>query len=91
VVRIKKGGGTAGHRGLNSLIETLKTDDFLRVRVGIGKPLSREEAIDYVLGVPEGEEKALLEKGEERAVSALSSILEEGWERAMNKYNAQED
>jgi len=41
--------------------------------------------------VPEGEEKALLEKGEERAVSALSSILEEGWERAMNKYNAQED
>jgi len=91
VVRIKKGGGTAGHRGLNSLIETLKTDDFLRVRVGIGKPLSREEAIDYVLGVPEEEEKALLEKGEERAVSALSSILEEGWERAMNKYNAQED
>ncbi len=76
---------------MNSLIETLKTDDFLRVRVGIGKPLSREEAIDYVLGVPEGEEKALLEKGEERAVSALSSILEEGWERAMNKYNAQED
>jgi len=91
VVRIKKGGGAAGHRGLNSLIEILKRDDFLRIRVGIGKPLSREKAMDYVLGVPEGEEKVLLDEGEERAVSALSSILEEGWERTMNKYNVRED
>ncbi|MBP9015130.1 MAG: aminoacyl-tRNA hydrolase [Candidatus Atribacteria bacterium] len=91
VVRLKKGGGSAGHRGLNSLIETLKRNDFLRIRVGIGKPLSREKAIDYVLGIPEGEEKVLLDEGEKKAVSALFSILEEGWERAMNKYNVRED
>ena len=91
VVRIKKGGGTAGHRGLNSLVETLERDDFLRIRVGIGKPPFREKAMDYVLGIPEGEEKVLLEQGEEKAVSALSSILEEGWERAMNKYNVREN
>jgi len=90
-VRIKKGGGTAGHRGLNSLVETLERDDFLRIRVGIGKPPFREKAMDYVLGIPEGEEKVLLEQGEEKAVSALSSILEEGWERAMNKYNVREN
>lgn len=90
VVRIKKGGGTAGHRGLDSLVETLQRDDFLRIRVGIGKPPSQEEAIDYVLGIPEKEEKALLDKGEEKAVSALSSILEEGWKSAMNKYNVRE-
>ncbi|HOQ67558.1 MAG TPA: aminoacyl-tRNA hydrolase [Candidatus Atribacteria bacterium] len=90
VVRIKKGGGSAGHRGLDSVIETLKRDDFLRIRVGIGKPLSREKAIDYVLGIPEGEEKILLDEGEEKAVSALSSILEEGWERTMSRYNARE-
>jgi PTH1 family peptidyl-tRNA hydrolase len=90
VVRVKKGGGTAGHRGLNSLIETLGRDDFLRIRVGIGKPAIREKAVDYVLGIPEGEDKILLDEGEKKAVSALLLVLEEGWERAMNKYNARE-
>ncbi|NSW77073.1 MAG: aminoacyl-tRNA hydrolase, partial [Candidatus Atribacteria bacterium] len=60
VVRIRKGGGTGGHRGVESIIATWGNPDFIRVRVGIGRPPLKEEVVEYVLGVPEGEEVRIL-------------------------------
>lgn len=90
VVRIKRGGGVAGHKGLQSLVDALGRNDFVRVRVGIGKPEKKYLIVDYVLGVPEGDERALLEAAEKRAVEAVLYILEYGVEKAMNRFNAQE-
>lgn len=88
VVRIKRGGGTGGHRGLESILEAWGSPDFLRVRVGIGRPPSQEEVVDYVLGIPEGEECKILQKGEERARKALQYIIEKSWQEAMNIFNS---
>lgn len=90
VVRIKRGGGVAGHRGLQSLVEALGRNDFVRVRVGIGKPEEKDLVVDHVLGIPEGEERVLLEAAERKAAEAVLYILEHGVEKAMNLYNARE-
>lgn len=88
VVRIKRGGGVAGHRGLQSLVDALGRNDFVRVRVGIGKPKEKHLIVDYVLGVPEEDERALLEAAEKKAAEAVLCILECGVEKAMNRFNA---
>ncbi len=91
-LRIKRGGGTAGHRGLNSLVEVLNSQDFLRVRVGIGKPACKELMVDYVLGTPgDAQEISLLEKAEQKAVEAIYCILREGVLKAMNIYNSKKE
>ncbi len=91
-LRIKKRGGTAGHRGLNSLVEVLNSQDFLRVRVGIGKPVCKELMVDYVLGTPsDAQEILLLERAEQKAVEATYCILREGVLRAMNIYNSKKE
>lgn len=87
VVRIKKGGGTGGHRGVESIVATWGNPDFIRVRVGIGRPSLKEEVVEYVLGVPEGEEGRILIEGEKKAKDALYWIIKEGLERAMNRFN----
>lgn len=91
VVRIKRGGGVAGHKGLQSIVEVLGTKDFVRVRVGIGRPKNREEVVDHVLGVPQGEECELLKSAEKRAAEAVLCILENGVERTMSLFNAREE
>ncbi|WP_438317917.1 aminoacyl-tRNA hydrolase [Candidatus Caldatribacterium sp. SIUC1] len=91
VVRIKVGGGVAGHRGLQSIVEALGREDFVRVRVGIGKPERRELVVDHVLGVPEKEESAILEAAEKKAAEAVLCIVEWGVQRAMNVFNAREE
>lgn len=87
-LRIKDGGGDGGHKGLQSVIEALGTDAFLRLRLGIGKPAAKELVEAYVLepfGKDEMDElPALLE----RACSALMEILTAGARPAMNKFNA---
>lgn len=90
VVRIKKGGGTGGHRGVESIMATWGNPDFVRVRVGIGRPPFKEEVVEYVLGVPEGEEVGILIEGEKRAKEALCCIIKKGPERAMNCFNVSE-
>jgi len=87
VLRLKKGGGAAGHRGVQSIIDTLGTADFIRLRMGIGKAPPGEEGADYVLGRFAPEEEELMEAAVNRAVQALATLLEEGLESAMNKFN----
>lgn len=85
-IRIRDGGGSGGHHGVQSIIDTVGTAGFLRLRIGIGKPVSGDAA-DYVLEVPPPEERDLLDNAVERAVEALAVLLEQGPEEAMNRFN----
>lgn len=86
-VRIKAGGGTAGHNGLRSIEAHLHRRDFLRVRIGIGKPPSPSRGIDHVLKRPSKAEKDLLAVAVEVAADAVEAILTEGAAAAMNRFN----
>ena len=89
-VRIKVGGGHAGHNGLRSMIDRLGTPDFIRVRIGIGRPppTFKGDVADYVLGNFDSSEKAELPKIIEKAVAAATAILKDGLNPAMNRINA---
>ena len=86
-VRVKAGGGTAGHNGLRSIEAHLHRRDFLRVRIGIGKPPSRAHGVDHVLKRPSKAEKELLAVAVEVAADAVEVILSEGVDVAMNRFN----
>lgn len=85
-IRIKEGGGTAGHNGLKSLASHLGSKDFLRVRFGVGRPRGGDAA-DYVLQRFSGSERRDLDDHLGRAADAVERILEVGSERAMNEFN----
>ena len=86
-VRVKVGGGTAGHNGLKSVGNHLSTKDFPRVRVGISRPTGRLEAADYVLQEFSGAERKELPEIIDRAADAVERVVTEGTERAMNEFN----
>ena len=87
-IRLKIGGGHAGHNGLRSLVELLGTRDFVRCRVGIGRP-SRGDVSDYVLSdFAAGIERAELPDVVDRAAAAVALAILEGPRKAMNKVNA---
>jgi PTH1 family peptidyl-tRNA hydrolase len=87
VLKVKAGGGLAGNNGLRSIKAHLKTDEFLRVRVGIGKPRSKEQGADHVLSRMGKKARAEFEVTLEEAADAVETILAEGVEVAMNRYN----
>ncbi len=86
-VKVKLGGGTAGHNGLRSIQAHVHGDGFVRVRIGIGKPPGRQAGVDYVLHAPRGPERARLDVAVEEAADAVEVILSEGVEAAMNRFN----
>lgn len=86
-LKVKVGGGLAGNNGLKSIKAHLHTDDFLRVRIGIGKPPGRQQGVDHVLKRPGKAEKVDLEVAMADAADAVELILAEGPEPAMTRYN----
>lgn len=86
-LKIKTSGGSAGHKGLNSIIEKLGTDKFVRLRMGIGKPEENQDPTDYVLQRFTAEEKNKLDEFIKNAIEAITVILNDGVEKAMNKFN----
>jgi PTH1 family peptidyl-tRNA hydrolase len=86
-VRVKIGGGHGGHNGLRSIIEYLGSPDFVRVRIGIGRPKPGLDPADYVLSPFIDEEKKLLPDVLARAGDAVRAIIQEGPSRAMNLFN----
>ncbi len=86
-VRIKFGGGTAGHNGLNSVAAHLGTKDFARVRIGVSRPRGLQDPADYVLSEFSASERKQLDEIVGRAADAVERILEAGVERAMNEVN----
>ncbi len=88
LIRIRRGGGHGGHKGVQSIIQALGGGDFVRVKVGIGRPKSCVDVTDYVLHPFEGEERMGLGGILSGAVEAVEAILREGVERAMSAINA---
>ena len=88
VLKVKEGGGLAGHNGLRSIKQHLKTDEFLRVRIGVGKPTSKEQGANHVLNRFGKRERAEIEVTIEEAADAVELILNEGVAAAMTRYNA---
>ncbi len=88
-VRVKVGGGHAGHNGLRSIIQRLGTPDFVRVRVGIGRPPAgfRGEVADFVLSGFDTMERAELPNVLDRAVVAVRDVVDKGAAAAMNAHN----
>jgi PTH1 family peptidyl-tRNA hydrolase len=86
-VRVRRGGGTGGHRGVASIIETVGSAEFVRVRLGLGRPPAGLELSEWVLEpVPEGE-RSQLDALVERGADAVVSVIVEGVEAAMRNFN----
>ncbi|MGA3146386.1 MAG: aminoacyl-tRNA hydrolase [Acidimicrobiales bacterium] len=86
-IKIKSGGGTAGNNGLKSIDSHLHTNQYLRVRVGIGKPPGRQPGADYVLKRPGSAERADLDRAVGEAADAVEVIVAEGVQAAMTRFN----
>jgi PTH1 family peptidyl-tRNA hydrolase len=87
-LRVKEGGGLAGHNGLRSIRDHCHTTDFIRVRIGVGKPPSAERGADHVLrGVP-ATERRLLDDVVVVAADAVESLAANGLEATMERFNS---
>jgi PTH1 family peptidyl-tRNA hydrolase len=86
-LKVKLGGGLAGHNGLKSIKAHLHTDEFVRVRVGVGKPPSSQAGRDHVLRRPGKAEQTEIDVSVELAADAVEAILKEGPEAAMARFN----
>jgi len=89
-VRIRTAGRAGGNRGVESLIETLGDGEFVRVKVGVGRPPAGPVPADWVLNRPAPAEAPLVAEGEERAADAVELVLADGPARAMNRFNQRE-
>ena len=87
-LRVKSGGGLAGHNGLRSIKSHLHTDDFQRVRIGVGKPTSKEHGADHVLSRFSKRERAEIDVTIEQAADAVEHLVTDGVDATMNRYNA---
>lgn len=87
-LKLKEGGGLAGNNGLKSVKSHLKTDEFLRVRIGIGKPPGKAHGADHVLKKPSKAEQAELDIVIQEAADAVELIIGSGMAAAMNAVNA---
>lgn len=85
-IKIKPKGGPGSHNGMKSVVECLQTENFPRIRIGIGKD-QYEEKIDYVIGNLSKQERENLDKGAKKASEAAEEIIKNGIGIAMNKYN----
>ena len=86
-VRVKVGGGLAGNNGLRSITAHLHTQDYLRVRIGIGKPPSKEHGAGHVLSKLPPRERELLDVAVQHAADAVEMLLAEGPDAAQRVYN----
>ena len=93
-VRLRPAGGHGGYKGLQSIIEAVRSDQFPRLRIGIGRPVVRgepswdpEAVSNYVLSDPPPDEREVLDRAVERAVQAIETSISEDVERAMSRYN----
>jgi PTH1 family peptidyl-tRNA hydrolase len=86
-LKVKAGGGLAGHNGLRSVKSHLHSDEFLRVRIGVGKPPSKERGADHVLKGFGKRERADVDIAIERAADAVERIARDGVDAAMNEFN----
>jgi PTH1 family peptidyl-tRNA hydrolase len=89
-LRIKQTGSDGGHNGIRSVIEALGTSEFVRLKIGIGRPVPGRDSAEYVLERVGDEERGILELCVERAVDALECLVRRGPVAAMNQFNVRE-
>lgn len=87
IIRVRRQGGSGGHRGVQSLIEALGSHDFGRLRLGIGRPPEGMDAADYVLQPPSPSEELLVHEMVVEAVLALETLISRGYAETMNRFN----
>lgn len=85
LIRLRKKGSSGGQKGLQNIIDNLGTEEFKRIRIGIGEPTF--DAVDYVLGKPLKEEQPLIDEAIKQCVEAIKEALKTDFDRAMNKFN----
>ncbi len=86
-IKIRKKGGAGSHNGMKSVVQEVNSEDFVRVRVGIGSPEDKSDMINYVIGAIPEEEKIVLDEGSKKASEAVVEIIRNGIDSAMNKFN----
>lgn len=86
-IRLKAKGGPGTHNGMKSVIDNLNTEEFIRIRVGIGVPKNKSDIINYVLEQIPKREREILDQSIIKAKDSIIEILENGIDRAMNKFN----
>ncbi|MCY3637411.1 MAG: aminoacyl-tRNA hydrolase [bacterium] len=86
-IKVKDGGGLAGHYGLSSIKSHLRTAEFTRIRIGVGKPPNPQAGADYVLKRPGRADRSLLDDAVERAADAAMALLDQPVEIVMNRFN----
>ena len=87
VLRLKAGGGLAGHNGLRSITQHLHTQDYLRVRIGVGKPPHKDKGADHVLSRIPSSQRDLLDSAVVEASDAVEAIVAEGIDAAMRQFH----
>ena len=90
-LRLKRGGSAAGNKGVLSIADSLRTRDFLRVRIGVSRPAERDQMIDYVLDRFTLQERDRLAAVLPRAAAAVLALVRDGLEPAMSEYNRAPD
>ncbi len=90
VVRVKSGGGLAGHNGLKSIAAHFGSNDFQRIRIGIGHPGDRNKVLNWVLSPPPKEEAELIRLGAKVAKDAALSLIAQGVEKTMGEFNVRQ-
>ena len=86
-IRLKAKGSSGSHNGMKSVVENLNTEEFIRVRIGIGSPENKEDIIKYVIGQIPKTERGILDQSILKAKDSIIEILENGIDIAMNKFN----
>jgi PTH1 family peptidyl-tRNA hydrolase len=90
-LRLRRSGGYGGHRGLSSIIDSLGTDEFARLRVGVGRPPAGDETADFVLNAFADDEGQTVDEMVERAGQAVRVLVKDGIDRAMTVFNRKID
>lgn len=86
-IRVRKSGSAGGHNGMKSIIQHLSTENFMRIRMGVGEKPKGYDLADYVLGHFTKEERELMDKGAIDAVNAIEGIINGDIDKMMNEYN----
>ena len=90
-LRLRRGGSAGGHNGVRSLIESWQTSDFIRVRIGIGRPPEGVDPLDFILQPFTPDERGQLPAIVTRAGDAVVTIVRDGLDAAMNEFNRKPD
>jgi PTH1 family peptidyl-tRNA hydrolase len=86
-IKLRKSGSSGGHRGIKSIIDNIKTENFPRLRIGIGRPERKDQVADYVLSEFSKDEKLLMEKVIKEAADCILNVLKYGIDKSMNMCN----